>query len=572
MPSTRKQRAKERRSRQLDIMSDTENLDVMLGSYPRNELGNDSDRNGEIDLGSDGTREDPLQNSEDFRSLLNSNSKENSESTVETMRLVNSEITKKIDELRRELNSQLVDVINSAITEKVLPDIRNLVSNQNPVFREEVDQRSSGLNRTTEAKFVKNAWKGNSKLNMATSSRQDYFRRNSENSQSSDDGHEEDIMTNSHDMVTGAKPTPRTVPEFLTGRPMHSREETQNSHSPRIQTLENVPPVQETDVNDGSDPIRRLADVLVGMNNKSSTQTLMVRPVSTTTLTFDGKSEKFELFEDLFHTMVKMQPEMTETMKINHFHSLLRKNALQTFRNISTANRQTLEDVLAVFRRKYVKPESQATAKHKWHKLVFDPNTMKLPDFLEELNQGAEKAFGENAQAMIDSLLYAKLPPKLKRSVNMARLENASYEEIVTHLERELELNGLEGGDDIPVPTMSTAPTATRPGTGLLSSGIDPNITCNYCKKPGHVKDDCRKLKQKEEQRRNDGQDTKKEYPKCPTCGKTNHPAERCWKGAGAHLKPKNLKLEDAKQDEASPGQNETKDKQSTSILKNSKN
>ena len=35
---------------------------------------------------------------------------------------------------------------------------------------------------------------------------------------------------------------------------------------------------------------------------------------------------------------------------------------------------------------------------------------MKLPDFLEELNQGAEKAFGENAQAMIDSLLYAKLP------------------------------------------------------------------------------------------------------------------------------------------------------------------
>ena len=572
MPSTRKQRAKERRSRQLDIMSDTENLDVMLGSYPRNELGNDSDRNVEIDLGSDRTREDPLQNSEDFRSLLNSNSNENSVSTAETMRLVNSEITKKIDELRRELNSQLVDVINSAITEKVLPDIRNLVSNQNPVFREEVDQRSSGLNRTTEAKFVKNAWKGNSKLNLATSSRQDYFRRNSENSQSSDNGHEEDIMTNSHDMVTGAKPTPRTVPEFLTGRPMHSREETQNSHSPRIQTLENVPPVQETDVNDGSDPIRRLADVLVGMNNKSSTQTLMVRPVSTTTLTFDGKSEKFELFEDLFHTMVKMQPEMTETMKINHFHSLLRKNALQSFRNISTANRQTLEDVLAVFRRKYVKPESQATAKHKWHKLVFDPNTMKLPDFLEELNQGAEKAFGENAQAMIDSLLYAKLPPKLKRSVNMARLENASYEEIVTHLERELEPNGLEGGDDIPVPTMSTAPTATRPGTGLLSSGIDPNITCNYCKKPGHVKDDCRKLKRKEEQRRNDGQDTKKEYPKCPTCGKTNHPAERCWKGAGAHLKPKNLKLEDAKQDETSPGQNETKDKQSTSILKNPKN
>ena len=90
----------------------------------------------------------------------------------------------------------------------------------------------------------------------------------------------------------------------------------------------------------------------------------MVRPVSTTTLTFDGKAEKFELFEYFFHTMINIQPDMTETMKINHFYSLLRKNALQTFRNINSANRQTLEDILAVFRKKYVKPESQATAKH----------------------------------------------------------------------------------------------------------------------------------------------------------------------------------------------------------------
>ena len=262
---------------------------------------------------------------------------------------------------------------------------------------------------------------------------------------------------------------------------------------------------------------------------------------------------------------------MTETMKINHFHSLLRKNTLQTFRNINSANRQTLEDILAVFRRKYVKPESQATAKHKWHNLVFDPNTMKLPDFLEELNQGAKKAFGEHTQAMIDSLLYAKLPPKMKRSVNMARLENATYEEIVTHLEREIELNGLEEGDDIHVPTMSTAPTATRPGTGLLSSGIDPNVTCNYCKKPGHVKDDCRKLKRKEEQKRNGGQDTKKEYPKCPTCDKTNHPAERRWKGTGAHLKPKNLKLDNSKTEETTKGQDDSNNKPTTSILKNPK-
>ena len=82
----------------------------------------------------------------------------------------------------------------------------------------------------------------------------------------------------------------------------------------------------------------------------------MARSVSTTTLTFDAKSKKFDFLEDLFHTMIKMQPDMTEAMKKNHFHPFLQKNALQTFRNINTANRQTLEDILAVFRRKYFKP------------------------------------------------------------------------------------------------------------------------------------------------------------------------------------------------------------------------
>ena len=209
-------------------------------------------------------------------------------------------------------------------------------------------------------------------------------------------------------MVTGANLTPQMVPEFLTGRPMQSRKKSLHKQCVNDDTLDTTIPAQIPTVPTNNrdvpsepsiDPINRLADVIMGMNNKPSAQTLMFGQSVQKHLTFDGISEKFELFEDLFHTMIKMQPDMTETMKINHFHSLLRKNALQTFRNINSTNRQTLEDILAVFRRKYVKPASQATAKHKWHKLVFDPNTMKLPDFLEELNQGAEKAFGKHAQA-----------------------------------------------------------------------------------------------------------------------------------------------------------------------------
>ena len=80
------------------------------------------------------------------------------------------------------------------------------------------------------------------------------------------------------------------------------------------------------------------------------------------------------------------------------------------------------------------------------------------------------------------------------------------------------------------------------------------------------------KLKRKEEAKRNDGQSTKKENPQCPTCGKANHPAERCWKGAGAHLNPKNLKLDDTTTNETSTGQGDANIEPTTSIWKNSKN
>ena len=169
---------------------------------------------------------------------------------------------------------------------------------------------------------------------------------------------------------------------------------------------------------------------------------------------------------------------MTEAMKINHFHAHLRKDALQTFRNISASNKKSLDDVLIVFRRKYVKPESQATAKHKWHKLTFNPNTKSLPDFLEELNDCAERAFGDNAQHMIDSLLYAKLPPHLKKSLNLAYLENGTYDQIVAHLENELELSGLENDGELTIPTM----TAVPPNDNQQNTE-QTKVICHYRKK-----------------------------------------------------------------------------------------
>ena len=428
----------------------------------------------------------------------------------------NSRISREMDEMMNSVSSQIQRAISDAINNQVLPQIQN-------VFMAGSGQETRrGWERSDERPESYSEVQHNAKAKTTLNSE-----------------HGDKTHRNVHDMVTGDNESPNQVPEFLTGR-ISSRNHLDRSFED-INLDTTIPAQERIATAADSDTITRLADVLTTMQNRPTAQQLTIRPVNSKNMTFDGKSEKFELFEDLFHTMIKKQPEMAEQMKINHFHSLLRKNALQTFRNISSSNRQTLEDVLVIFRRKYVKPESQATAKHKWHCLVFDTNTMKLPDFLEELNQGAEKAFGDHAQKMIDSLLYAKLPPKLKRSVNMARLENGSYDEIVAHLERELELNALEELDDLPMVTMTSSTTKSKTP---LSTGQMSDITCNYCKEKGHMVKDWEKLKEKKMPSKANKQ--KKTYPECGTCGKKNHPEERRWQGAGGHLKPKRTRPDDA--------------------------
>ena len=218
----------------------------------------------------------------------------------------------------------------------------------------------------------------------------------------------------------------------------------------------------------------------------------MPKSLTTTMPTFDGKYEKFELFEDLFQTSLKIHNQLTEEDRINYFHSLTRGDALQTFKNINAPTRENLGEVLAVFRRKYVKPQSMATAKHKFQKLDFNPANQKLVNFLDELRKLAKDAFGIAAHAIIEQFIYAKMPPHLKKSINQAHLENGTYQQIVTHLEKELELNGLEAPDELQINTVSH---------NTVNANADrAKPTCHYCKKPGHYKNQCRSLKKQREQ------------------------------------------------------------------------
>ena len=109
----------------------------------------------------------------------------------------------------------------------------------------------------------------------------------------------------------------------------------------------------------------------------------MPESLTTTLLIFDGKSEKFKLFEELFQRSFKPHNQITEENKRNYFHSLMRDDALHTFKNLTSPNREKLGESLTVFRRKNVKPQSTATAKHNFQRLVFNPANQKLIDFLD---------------------------------------------------------------------------------------------------------------------------------------------------------------------------------------------
>ena len=231
-------------------------------------------------------------------------------------------------------------------------------------------------------------------------------------------------------------------------------------------------------------------------------------------------------------------------------------------KNINGPTRENLGEIVAVFRRKYVKPQWMATAKHKFQKLVFNPAHQKLVDFLDDLQKLAKKAFRIAAHAIIEQFIYAKMPPHLKKSINQAHLENGTYEQIVTHLERELELNGLEAADELPINNVSQQPTNTNADR--------PKPKCHHCKKPGHYRNQCRLLEKQLEQtennqnkpgnknsaantsnpngnvnnNKNNKNSNKAErkpktvYPPCETCGKTNHSTEKCYFGANAANRP----------------------------------
>ena len=182
-------------------------------------------------------------------------------------------------------------------------------------------------------------------------------------------GATEEICHNPHATTATQEEIPYCSPITSSGK----QKKAHSTSQPQFHS-ENTPPTIEAD--QILLALQQLAtnSNSANFNNNISRISKLPKSLTTTMPTFDGKSEKFELFEDLFQASLKIHNQLTEEDKVNYFHSLMRGDALQTFKNITSPNRENLGEILTVFRRKYVKPQSMATAKHKFQRLVFNPS------------------------------------------------------------------------------------------------------------------------------------------------------------------------------------------------------
>ena len=132
-----------------------------------------------------------------------------------------------------------------------------------------------------------------------------------------------DRLTNTHHVVTGQTIQTNQIPEFLTGCNLAPRDSQSHQHqnqSTQVSQDNNLPLVERTPRSENSNANicnNRLAYAVALIATQQQPQAaIMLKPVSTNTFIFDGKNEKFELFETFFNLKLKMQPEMTAATKI----------------------------------------------------------------------------------------------------------------------------------------------------------------------------------------------------------------------------------------------------------------
>ena len=135
MPSTRRQKAKARKSRELDMLSDYGNMDIMLGDGNSNStereldsLINAPDR--QQDFQSFPNRENSSQENE-IRDIDNRNEPIGESRLIESINTLsgemNARMSREMESMMDFMQTQISRAINSAISERIIPEIQNMM-------------------------------------------------------------------------------------------------------------------------------------------------------------------------------------------------------------------------------------------------------------------------------------------------------------------------------------------------------------------------------------------------------------------------------------------------------------
>ena len=170
-----------------------------------------------------------------------------------------------------------------------------------------------------------------------------------------------------------------------------------------------------------------------------------------------------------------------------YFHSLMRCDALQMFKNNSSPNRENLGEILTVFRREKVKSQLMAAAKHEFQQIVFNPPTRKYLNFggTPKISKRCFRSRCPSSFWAIHSCQTASTPEKIYKP---SALGGRNLWANCVASRKKLELNNLEAPDELQINTVTQSATWVNPEKHKPK--------CHLCKKTGH----CRQLRRKKDQ------------------------------------------------------------------------
>ena len=146
MPSTRRQKAKARKSREMEMMSDFENLDVMLGNNNNNPIERElteaidqSSAHGDADTHT--YLENEYRDYQHENDVLRQNEIRHSFETFSNE--FNLRLSQEMDSMMSMMHNQINRAVTTAINERVIPEIQNIASSMSSAGHRDTEASSS---------------------------------------------------------------------------------------------------------------------------------------------------------------------------------------------------------------------------------------------------------------------------------------------------------------------------------------------------------------------------------------------------------------------------------------------